>query len=304
MSHDCDIAVRLHVIHQAHKRSPAVPSAGSMSSEKRAGDPRLHHAVTLLRSRQRRDSSGTFLIQGVRDVVHAFQNRFPFERIYTSRILLKSAAARAVLRQLRALGVPVHQMAPEPFRQLSNGQRASGIAAIVHQQVNPLNAIQPEECDCWLVLSTIRSSGNLGCLIRSSVAFGSAGIILIGRHIDPWDPTVVRASMGGLFGMPMIRTDWHELTWWRHRHRLPSVGATAEAAVSCSEFPFRRPMLLLLGDERNGLDERQRATADHLVRIPMAAEVDSLNLSVAGGILLYEIQRRWQSTIEQCGPPD
>ena len=141
-------------------------------------------------------------------------------------------------------------LTPEAFRRASRAERASGVGAIVAQRWQSLHALPPR--GCWLVLERARSPGNLGTSLRSSSAFGGAGVILVGNEVDPFDPRTVRASMGALFGQRLVRTDLAALHGW----------------------------------------------ANHQVRIPMHHTVDSLDLAVAGSMLLYEATSQRQRQVQ------
>jgi TrmH family RNA methyltransferase len=104
-----------------------------------------------------------------------------------------------MVRRLKRDGTPFVRVSPEEFRRVSMTERASGIAAIFQQRILKLDEIKPRDSTCWTALSDIRSLGNLGTLIRTSAAVGAGGFILIGDKIDPFDPSVVRATMGALF---------------------------------------------------------------------------------------------------------
>jgi TrmH family RNA methyltransferase len=141
------------------------------------------------------------------------------------------------------------------------------------------------------VLEAIRSVGNLGSLIRTSEAVGGAGFILIGTRIDPYDPVVVRASMGVLFRQRFIRTSYRSLGRWFRRHGCRVIGASPDGPADLHRFDHPRPTILVLGEERQGLTAVQRDLCSCLVRIPMVGVADSLNLAVAGSLLLYEVYR-------------
>ena len=141
------------------------------------------------------------------------------------------------------------------------------------------------------MLEAVRSEGNLGTLIRTSEAVGGAGFILVGPRIDPFDPAVVRASMGALFRQAFIRTTHGSLRNWLRRHRCRAVGASPDGSAELHRFDYPRPTILVLGEERGGLTPLQRELCSHLVRIPMVGAADSLNLGVAGSLLLYDVYR-------------
>ncbi len=267
-------------------------------------DPRATLAeITRLQSdRAHRDASRNFFVEGVRNVVEAIENGFRIETLLVSDQLLTVPIARKLVRERRRSGVPTLPVAPEAFRQVSGTHHASGVGAIVAQRWSPLHDTSPRAGLCWVVLEAVRSPGNLGTLIRTSEAVGGAGFILIGPRIDPFDPAVVRASMGALFWQAFIRTSDRSLRNWLHRHRCRAVGASPDGPVELHRFRFPCPTILVLGEERQGLTPLQRELCADLVRIPMVGAADSLNLAVAGSLLLYEVYRRGPPGV--AGPPD
>jgi TrmH family RNA methyltransferase len=114
---------------------------------------------------------------------------------------------------------------------------------------------------------------------------------LIGDKIDPFDPGVVRASMGALFKQKIIRTNFRELQLWIKSHNLQVVGASPNGQVDYDKASYGSGTILMLGNERSGLTPNEQALCQQLVRIPMASGMDSLNVAVAGSLLLYEVFR-------------
>lgn len=141
------------------------------------------------------------------------------------------------------------------------------------------------------MLETVRSPGNLGTLIRTSEAVGGAGFIFIGKRIDPFDPDVVRASMGSLFTQNFVRTNLSTLDRWMQNHNCSAIGASPDGIADFHQFNYPHSTLLFLGEERQGLTKQQQDLCQHLVKIPMVGTVDSLNLAVAGSLLMYEVYR-------------
>ena len=241
----------------------------------------------LQSKRSFRDHHKQFLADGVRNVIAALDNDWHVERVIRSKTLLRSAVGRDVVTKLKARDVPLSDVSPEAFRALSQQPRASGIAAIVRQQVGSLASVTPKCHPLWVALSRIRSLGNLGTLLRTSAAVGGCGLMMFGDDVDPFDPAVVRATMGSLFRQTFIRTSWSELkaagpVGWQ------IVGADVSAHHSFRQACFPPGTILMLGDERKGLSTRQRLHCDQFVRIPMMPETDSLNVATAGSLLLYE----------------
>ena len=268
-----------------------------MKDEYRADYRQSDVALTLTRirklqdDRRYRDQHRLFFIEGVRNFVAAVDQRFSIETLVYSEKLLTAPLARKFVRQLKRAGVPFARVTPEAFRTISRAEHASGVAAILHQRIQTLEQIQPDQFACWTVLSTVRSLGNLGTLLRTSAAVGAAGFILLGQQIDPYEPVVVRATMGALFKQTLVRTNIERFRHWIQKHRLAVVGASPDGVVEYDQVRYTLPTVLLLGNERSGLTEEQRSLCQQIVRIPMAGGTDSLNLAVAGSLLLYAVFR-------------
>jgi len=227
----------------------------------------------------------------VRNFVEAVDNKFPIETLLYSEKLLTVPLARKFVRQLKRAGVPFARASPEEFRSISRAEHASGIAAILHQRIQTLEQIQPDRFSCWTVLSQVQSLGNFGTLLRTSAAIGAAGFILLGPHIDPYEPVVVRSTMGALFKQTLVRTNVERFRHWIQTHNLSVIGASPDGVVDYDRVRYTRPTVLLLGNERSGLTDEQRSLCQQIVRIPMVGEVDSLNLAVAGSLVLYAVFR-------------
>jgi TrmH family RNA methyltransferase len=273
------------------------PAERSMNYDERIGSDSTAPEVVLddverLRAdRSYRDARRAFFAEGVRNVVQAIESGFEVERLIVSERLLTVPIARRLVRERQRSGVPTLRVSPEAFRRVSRTHHASGAAAIIRQRWAALHKASPRAGLCWIVLDAVRSEGNLGSLIRTSEAIGGAGFILVGPGVDPFDPAVVRASMGAVFGQSFVRTNAGSLRNWLRRHRCRAIGASPDGSSELHHFSYRRPTILVLGEERGGLSAALRGLCTDLVRIPMVGKADSLNLAVAGSLLLYEVHR-------------
>jgi RNA methyltransferase, TrmH family len=251
----------------------------------------LAQILRLQADRAYRDAHKIFYIEGVRNFIGAIDNHLQLITIIYSEKLLTVPPARKLLRQARRAGTPCCAVSPEQFRQISRSERASGIGAIVRQPWLKLTQISADAGLCWLVLDRVRSPGNLGTLIRTSEAFGGAGFIFLGQAIDPFSPDVVRASMGAMFRQTFVRTDLPTLQKWAQKYPCPIIGASPQGNTQLHQWQQTGPMLLFLGEERQGLTSDQQTLCQQLVRIPMTGAADSLNLAMAGSVILYELHR-------------
>ena len=143
----------------------------------------------------------------------------------------------------------------------------------------------------WLLLERPRDPGNLGGAIRSADAAGAGGVILAGPSCDPYSIEVVRATMGSIFSVPLLRLGLDEAVQLVGRWPGSAVAATLEASVDYATPSYAAPALLVLGSEADGLSPALRSACPTAVRIPMLGRAESLNLSVAAGIMLYAAER-------------
>jgi len=253
--------------------------------------PTLSAIERLQRDRGYRDSRGLFFIEGVRNFIQAVDHHFSVDTLLYSEKLLINPLARKLVRRLKRTGVPFARVTPEEFRSVSKTERASGVAAILRQRVQSLDQVKLGNRQCWTTLSRVRSPGNFGTLLRTSAATGAAGFILLGDSIDPFDPAVVRATMGALFKQTIVRTTAEQLRRWVRLNSIQVIGASPDGVQDYRQVSYTRPALLMLGSERKGLTDEQRSICNRIVRIPMAEGMDSLNVAVAGSLLMYEVFR-------------
>ena len=241
--------------------------------------------------RREREQRKQFLVEGVRGFAAAVAAGRPIAEIVASRVLLRSAVANRLVRDARQRGTRVTEVSPEQFRRLSLLRQASGIACVLPCQTATLPDIVDRDATCWLVAESIRSPGNLGTLLRTSAAVGGGGLIVVGRRVDAFDPAVVRAAMGAFFQQTIVRTDLSELGHWVRQHNRTLVAAAPDGESLFHQTGYPRGCLIAVGDERRGLQPRLSAICSKRVRIPMASTVDSLNVGVAGSLLMYEVWR-------------
>jgi len=138
-------------------------------------------------------------------------------------------------------------------------------------------------------LDEVQDPGNLGTILRTSDAVGAQGIILLNHSTDPFDPAVVRASMGAIFSQIIVKSTFEEFSEWKTINQIPVVGTSGKADNEYRALNYPFPMVLLMGSERQGLSKEHYRICDEVVSIPMVGKSDSLNLAIATGVILYEI---------------
>ena len=142
----------------------------------------------------------------------------------------------------------------------------------------------------WVALEDMRDPGNLGTIIRTADAAGASGVILAGQSCDPFSPDCVRATMGSVFGVPLVRMDQKAFLDFCRGWPGESVGTHLKATETYRR-PYKSPTLLIMGSEGRGLSPELSEACSTLVRIPMKGGAESLNVAIATGLMLFEVQK-------------
>ncbi len=245
--------------------------------------------VRALHARKEREATGLFLAEGLKIVGEALESGL------SPRILMFSAEAagrhllrRAIEATERGRG-DVLEVSPGVLEKVSRRDNPQTVVGVFEQRFTELEALEPASASCWVALEQVRDPGNLGTIVRTADAAGCGGVILVGDCVDPFGVEAVRATMGSIFAVPIARATREAFLAWREGWPGSVVGTHLRATHGHADAPYRAPTLLLMGAEQAGLSEPLAAACDLLVKIPMRGRADSLNLSVATGIMIYEV---------------
>ncbi len=239
-----------------------------------------------LAQRGHRERTGRYVVEGARFAHAATRSRTPVLGVLVCPELLDRGAAQAA-STLRRRGAPIRETTRAEFESVSAANEPSGLAAIVAQRWTPPRRPERGATPLWLALGEVRSPGNLGTMLRTALAAGASGALFLDPATDPHDPVAVRASMGAVLALPLARMTPAHLAAWKRRAGAVVVGTSSDAPRDFREMPRRRPTVVMLGCERRGMSRAQRRACDVVVSIPMTAGVDSLNVGVAAGIVLF-----------------
>jgi RNA methyltransferase, TrmH family len=139
----------------------------------------------------------------------------------------------------------------------------------------------------WVALEDMRDPGNLGTIIRTADAAGASGIVLVGQSCDPWSTECVRATMGSIFGVPLVRMETPDFLALCRTWPGETVGTRMQASESYRRS-YKSPTLLVMGSEGKGMSEPAIKACSTLVRIPMKGKAESLNVAIATALMLFE----------------
>jgi TrmH family RNA methyltransferase len=242
-------------------------------------------AVRALHLRKAREETGQFVAEGLKFVIEAIDQGF------APQILMHGRESHPLLERAiaatRAARGEVIEVTQDILAKVSRRENPQAVVGVFQQRYAPLETLEPTRAPVWAALHKVRDPGNLGTIIRTVDAVGGGGVILVGECCDPYSVEAVRATMGSIFAVQVARTDEAAFAAWRAAWPGSVVGALLSATTDYRAADYRAPAMILLGNEQQGLPPEMAALCDVNVKIPMRGRADSLNLSVAAGVMLY-----------------
>jgi len=240
-----------------------------------------------LREKKYRRAEGLFLAEGLRICTEALDAGWvPHVLVFAEGKADHPLVQRLVQATVSGGGTVIETSA-ELLSGVTGKDNPQAVAAAYAPRVLALADLTPGPRT--LVAERLRDPGNLGTLLRACDATAASALVLVDESTDPTSPEAVRASMGASFTVPCVHATTDELLAWKAGHGTQLIGAALDPrATDYRAASYEAPALLLLGNEAQGLPEALKAACDQLVIMPMRGKADSLNVAMAGTLMLYE----------------
>ena len=250
--------------------------------------------VKLIRSlemRKIRRETGLFVAEGASVLLTARDRGWKPKTVLFHGGGATTGAHAPILKWAERNQAEILEVSEAVLGKVAAKENPQSVLAVFEQAWTELPAASALAADTvWLALEEIRDPGNLGTIIRTVDAVGAAGVILIGACCDPYSREAVRASMGSIFSVPLVRTDRDGFLSWRPSWPGDVTGTHLDAKQDFRNAEYSGPTLLLMGSEGPGLSPALAETCNRLIKIPMAGSIDSLNLAIATALTLYHIR--------------
>ncbi|MBZ9996892.1 MULTISPECIES: RNA methyltransferase [unclassified Mesorhizobium] len=248
--------------------------------------------IKALALKKFRDQQNAFMAEGLKLVIDALDLGWQIRTLVFAKAGRGNPAVEKVAARTVAAGGMVLEVSEKVLVAITRRDNPQMVVGVFSQKFLALKDIRADNGDVWVALDRVRDPGNLGTVIRTVDAVGAKGVILVGDTTDPFSVETVRATMGSIFAVPVARATTEAFLAWRGGFSGLVAGTHLKGAVDYRSVDFSRgPVLLMMGNEQQGLPESLAASCDRLLRIPQAGRADSLNLAVATGIMLFEIRR-------------
>jgi TrmH family RNA methyltransferase len=244
-----------------------------------------------LQQKKFREAKGLFLAEGLRLAEEAAKSA-SVEEVYYHEALGATARGEELLKILSAKARRFFQVTSKVLTALAETETPQGILLVCRCLPGRLQDFRPEPGPV-VVLDGLQDPGNLGAILRTLWAAGGRGLICLPDTADPYSGKAVRASMGGIFRVPVFRdVTWSATARWASDQGYQTVAARAEGGMDYRRLPWQEKTLLCIGNEARGLLTAPPEEVDERVCIPLAQGAESLNAAVAAGILIYEAVRQ------------
>ena len=245
--------------------------------------------VRSLREKKHRKAEGLFLAEGLRILTEARERGILPEMLFLATGARPHELGEALIADVEAAGGDVITTSPDILSKISGKDNAQAMVGVYKDRLVPLAALDRSTAPIWFVAQAMRDPGNLGTLLRIGDAVGAGGVILVDDCVDPFSVETVRASMGALFTQSIATADWDAFLTWLRAGSGQLVGTSLNTDHDYQGPQYAAPTFLLIGNEARGLPDAYEAACDLLVKIPMMGRADSLNASVAGAVMAYEV---------------
>ncbi len=243
--------------------------------------------ILALKKRKAREREGAFLIEGMRLCEEALKAEGATEQLVFARDMLdRNERLAALHKTARDAGVMVQMTDRRAMKGMCETETPQGVVGVAKEPIwdrdEVINCGKP-----LLILDEVRDPGNLGTILRTAEGSGAGGLFLLKGSVELLNPKVVRSTAGSIFRFPVL-TDQRGGSLLDDLKRAGvMVFATDTEGKLFSTLDYSRPHAFLLGNEAFGVNPELLAKADQMVSIPMTGPVNSLNVAVAAGILLY-----------------
>lgn len=249
-------------------------------------------AIRALDMRKERKETGLFVAEGASILVTAREHGYRPETLVYQAGREAGDVQRSLVEDALRSDAEVLEVSHAVLEKIAAKDNPQSLIGVFRQRwAEPPAAASLSKRDVWVALEEVRDPGNLGTIVRTVDAVGAKGVIMVGNCTDPWARECIRATMGSIFAVPLVRMDRPAFLAWRGGWPGDVVGTHLHGKLDFRDAAYAGPVLLVMGSEGPGLSDSLARSCSKLVRIPMAGKLDSLNLAVATALTLYEIRR-------------
>jgi TrmH family RNA methyltransferase len=249
----------------------------------------IKQLVQLKEKSRERKKLGLFLIEGKRELSLAIKGRYTIETILFYPELFSKSEAKA----LSQYNIEIIEISKEVFQKLAHRDTTEGVIAVVKSKHHDLEDLKFESKNpLILVAEAPEKPGNIGALLRTADAANVDAVIIANPKSDLYNPNIIRSSVGCVFTTEIAMASSEETIAFLKTYNFNIFSAILQESEPYHTQNYTLPTAIVVGTEATGLTKEWRAAATHNISIPMQGVIDSMNVSVAAGILIFEAKRQ------------
>ena len=251
-------------------------------------NPFVKSLIQLQEKTKARKQSGTFLIEGMREIELAIKGNYEIETI----LFLPDLVSEQQITKLTNNQINLIEISIEVYQKLAYRDTTEGIIAVAKIKSSQLSDLKLPKNPLIVVMEAIEKPGNIGAVLRTCDAAKIDAVIIANSKSDLYNPNTVRSSVGCLFTNQIAMASTEEAIAFLLKNNINFYSATLQNSTSYHTQDYTQPTAIVLGTEATGLSQPWREKATKNIIIPMQGEIDSLNVSVAAAILIFEAKRQ------------
>ncbi|MGV3696165.1 TrmH family RNA methyltransferase [Flavobacterium sp.] len=248
-------------------------------------NPLVKSLIQLQEKSKARKESGTFLIEGMREIELAIKGNYAIETILFLPELVSES-------KIKTLGTQKVEISKEVYRKLAYRDTTEGILAVAKTKALRLSDLKLPQNPLIVVMEALEKPGNIGAVLRTCDAANVDAVILANPKTDLYNPNIVRSSVGCLFTNQIATATTEETVDFLIRNNINFYSATLQDSTAYHTQNYTLPTALVVGTEATGLSQLWREKSTQNINIPMQGAIDSMNVSVATAILIFEAKRQ------------
>lgn len=264
------------------------PEPEAMKQITSTQNPLIKSLLQLQEKSKARRQSGTFLIEGKREIELAVIGNYTIDLI----LVCTGYVSENELRGLQKLDAEIIEISAEVYQKLAYRDATEGILAVAKSKQMDLGTLTLGANPLILVAEAPEKPGNIGALLRTADAAGLDAVIIANPKSDMYNPNIIRSSVGCIFTSEIATGTTDEIIAYLKQHQINIYCATLQDSAHYDQQDFRLPTALVVGTEATGLTQPWRDAATQNIIIPMHGAIDSMNVSVAAAILIFEAKRQ------------
>jgi len=253
-------------------------------------NPLVKNLILLGEKSRERARQDLFIIEGLREFNFALAGGFEIHSTFFCSALLSPESLKHIERLSFSDGL--YEVSLPVYNRIAYRNDAEGIVALARPRHTRLQDLVLPSDPLILILESVEKPGNLGAVLRTADAANLDAVIICDPRTDLYNPNAVRSSVGCIFTVPVAVSSTEETLEWLHMKGIRACATSLEASDFYHDCDFRGPTAIVMGTEATGLSGEWLSKADISVKIPMGGRIDSMNVSVAAAIMVFEARRQ------------